>query len=127
MRFYKKLSMSKRAPKLYFDDIITAIDDIENFTQGMTFETFENDKKTVQAVVRSLEIIGEAANHLPQEIKEKYPDIPWRDMISMRNKVLHEYFGVDEEVLWQTITEDLLPLKEKIKKLHETLNATESN
>src|SRR5258708_14075175 len=99
MKFYMKLSMSKRAPKLYFEDIVTAIDDIENFTQGMTFETFENDKKTVQAVVRSLEIIGEAANHLPQEIKKKYSDIPWRDIASMRNKELHQYFGVDEEVL----------------------------
>jgi uncharacterized protein with HEPN domain len=117
--------MSKRAPKLYSEDILTAINDIANFTQGMTFETFEDDKKTVQAVTRSLEIIGEAANYIPQEIKEKYHDIPWRDMISMRNKVLHEYFGVDEEVLWQTITEDLLPLKEKIKNLHEALNTTE--
>ena len=119
--------MSKRAPKLYSEDILTAIEDIANFTQGMTFETFEDDKKTVQAVTRSLEIIGEAANYIPQEIKEEYPDIPWRDMISMRNKVLHEYFGVDEEVLWQTIIEDLLPLKEKIKSLHETLNTAESN
>src|SRR5208282_5280723 len=109
---------------LYFEDILTAIDDIDNFIQGMTFDAFENDKKTIQAVVRSLEIIGEAANHLPKEIKEKYPEIPWRDMISMRNKVLHEYFGVDEEVLWQTISEDLLPLKEKIKNLHKALNAT---
>ena len=119
--------MSKRAPKLYSEDILTAIEDIANFTQGMTFESFENDKKTVQAVVRSLEIIGEAANYIPQEIKEKYPDIPWREMISLRNKVLHEYFGVDEEVLWQTITEDLLPLKDKIKNLHEALYAAESN
>lgn len=107
--------MSKRATKLYFEDIVTAISDIENFTQGMDYEMFENDKKTIQAVTRSLEIIGEAANYIPQEIKKNFPEIPWRDMISMRNKVLHEYFGVDEEVLWQTIKEDLLPLKEKIK------------
>lgn len=120
-----KLNMSKRTTKLFFEDILTAINDIENFTQGMTFDIFENDKKTIQAVVRSLEIIGEAANHIPKNIKDKYLDIPWRDMITMRNKVLHEYFGVDEEVLWQTINEDLLPLKEKIKKLYEVLPSTE--
>ena len=79
-------------------------------------------KKTVQAVVRSLEIIGEAANHISQEIKEKYKDLPWRDMISMRNKILHEYFGVDEEVLWQTITEDLLPLNERIKSIYKMID-----
>lgn len=93
----------------------------------MNYDTFEKDKKTLQAVTRSLEIIGEAAKHITHEIKEKYFDIPWRDMIHMRNKVLHEYFGVDEEILWQTITEDLLPLKEKINNLHEILNTAEKN
>lgn len=109
--------MSKRASRLYFEDILTAISDIEEFTKGMSFELFEADKKTVQAVIRCLEIIGEAANNIPQEFKTKYPDVPWRDMISMRNKVLHEYFGIDGEILWQTIDEDLIPLKEKIKQL----------
>ena len=95
------------------------IDDIESFTQGMTYEVFLNDKKTVRAVTRSLEIIGEAASHMPVEIRTKYSDLPWEKMTSMRNKVLHEYFGIDEEVIWQTITEDLQPLKEKIKDLPE--------
>lgn len=70
-------------------------------------------------MLRCLEIIGEAANNIPQELKVNYPEIPWRDMISMRNKVLHEYFGVDGEILWQTIDEDLLPLKGKIKQILE--------
>ena len=113
--------MSKRIPNLYFEDILTAIKDIKEFTKGMTFESFEEDKKTVQAVTRSLEIIGEAANAIPQELKSKYTNLPWRDMISLRNKVLHEYFGVDTEILWQTITEDLLPLKQKVEKLLEEL------
>lgn len=115
--------MSKRATKLYFEDILTAISDIKTFIHGMTFEEFENDKRTVQAVTRSLEIIGEAANHLSPELKEKYSDVPWRNMVSMRNKVLHEYFGVDEEVLWQTITEDLLPLKEKITDIYKQVDS----
>jgi uncharacterized protein with HEPN domain len=111
--------MSKRAPSLYFEDIVTAIDDIGDFTQGMTYETFHHDRKTVNAVVRSLEIIGEAANHVPDEMRTKYSELPWKNMISMRNKVLHEYFGIDEEVIWLTITEDLRPLKEKIMSLPE--------
>ena len=72
---------------------------------------------TIDAVVRNLEIIGEAANNIPEETTDKYPEIPWREMISMRNKVLHEYFGVDEEILWQTITNDLPPLKKQLKNL----------
>ena len=111
--------MSKRASKLYLQDILTAINDIENFTQGISYELFLTDKKTVQAVVRSLEIIGEAANYISNEIKNKNPDIPWEKMTSIRNKVLHEYFGIDEEVIWQTITEDLIPLKQLIAKLPE--------
>ncbi len=107
--------MSKRAQKLYFEDIVTAISDIEEFTKDMSYESFKKDKKTIQAVVRCLEIIGEAANNIPDEFKKNYPEIHWREMISMRNKVLHEYFGIDEEIIWQTITEDLLPLKKKIQ------------
>lgn len=68
--------MSKRTPQLYFQDILTMIDDIESFTQGMAYETFLNDKKTVRAVTRSLEIIGEAASHMPAEISTKYPHLP---------------------------------------------------
>lgn len=109
--------MSKRAPQLYFTEILTAISDIEEFTRDMSFEQFTKDKKTKQAVVRCLEIIGGAANAIPQQIKDINPNIQWREIISMRNKVLHEYFGIDEEVIWQTISEDLLPLKEKILKL----------
>lgn len=116
--------MSKRNPKLYLDDIIIAIESIQEYTKGFSLVSFEKDKKTIDAVVRNLEIIGEAANNIPSELKIKYPNLPWKDMISMRNKVLHEYFGVDVDILWQTINEDLLPLKEKLKNLSEyqTLN-----
>ncbi len=109
--------MSKRAAQLYLDDILGAIIAIEEFTKEMTFEEFQNDRKTVDAVVRNLEIIGEAANNIPQELKNNYSTIPWREMISMRNKIMHEYFGVDTEIMWKTIQEDLPLLKEKIKNL----------
>ena len=71
----------------------------------------------MDAVVRNLEIIGEAAKHVSKTIRERNKDIPWSEMVSMRNKVTHEYFGVDMEILWKTITEDLPELKKKIKKL----------
>lgn len=109
--------MSKRAAQLYLDDILSAITAIKEFIKDMTFEDFQNDRKTVDAVIRNLEIVGEAANNIPQELKNNYPTIPWREMISMRNKVMHEYFGVDTEIMWKTIQEDLPALKTTIENL----------
>ncbi len=85
----------------------------------MTFEVFIRDNKTMHAVVRNFEIIGEAAKNMPQELIAKYPEIPWKEMVSMRNKILHEYFGVDTEILWKTIQEDIPSLKEQIQCLPE--------
>lgn len=109
--------MSKREAKLYIEDILHSIQKIENYTKGILFVDFEEDGKTVDAVVRNLEIIGEAAKNISHEFGNKFPKIPWKEMITMRNKVSHEYFGVDSEILWKTINEDLPLLKEKIKKL----------
>lgn len=109
--------MSKQSEKLYLQDIFNAINQIEEYQRGMTLDTFINDKKTIDAIVRNLEIIGEAANNIPQEFKTSNPTIPWREMISMRNKVLHEYFGVDLEILWKTTHEDLPQLKQELEKL----------
>lgn len=74
----------------------------------------------IDVVVRNLEIIGEAARNIPEEYKEKHSNLPWLDMIGMRNKVIHEYFGVDMDTLWKTIHEDLPKLKEQIQNLPET-------
>ncbi|MBI2334987.1 DUF86 domain-containing protein [Candidatus Daviesbacteria bacterium] len=111
--------MSKREPSLYLQDIITSITKIEEYIKGLSFEEFSKNDKTVDAVVRNLEIIGEAARNIPQEIAVKYPDIAWGKMISMRNKVMHGYFGVDMEIVWKTINEDLPELQEKLKTLFE--------
>ncbi len=81
----------------------------------MTYEDFENDERTVDAVIRNLEIIGEAARNIPLELRDKYSDIPWRRIVGLRNVVIHDYFGVDLEIIWEIITKDLLDLKEKIK------------
>lgn len=107
--------MSKRKPILYLQDILSSIANIEDYTKDLSFPDFSNDKKTIDAVVRNFEIIGEAARNMPEEILTKYPDLPWNKMISMRNKTMHEYFGVDLDILWTTIKEDLNSLKEQIK------------
>lgn len=109
--------MSKREPKLYLEDIKSSIEKIEKYVSGLDYEKFSNDLKTIDAVVRNLEIIGEAVNNLPEEIKSQNPEIPWNEAVGMRNKVAHEYFGVDEEILWKTVTEDLPKFKEQISKL----------
>jgi uncharacterized protein with HEPN domain len=79
----------------YVADILTAIKEVEEFTRGMNFKTFSSDKKTINAVIRSLEIMGEAAKRVPDQAKERYPDIPWKRMAGMRDKLIHEYSGVD--------------------------------
>ncbi|MHC4871745.1 MAG: HepT-like ribonuclease domain-containing protein [Planctomycetota bacterium] len=102
----------------YISDLLEAISDIEEFTGGMDFECFSKDKKTINAVIRSLEVLGEASRNISDEIKEKYPDVPWRQMRAMRNKLSHEYFGIDIEIVWAVIDEELpalLPQVEAIK------------
>lgn len=114
-----KYLMSKREPNLYLRDILDSINKIEKYIKGFSFEEFSNNNEKIDAVVRNLEIIGEAARNIPKDITDKYPKIPWEKMVSTRNKVLHEYSGVDEEILWQTITEDLLPVKNQLQKVLE--------
>lgn len=109
--------MSKRLPKLYLEDILNSISNIEEYTQGLSFEDFSNDNKTIDAVVRNLEIIGEAARNIGHSFAEEHSELPWSEMISMRNKVIHEYIAVDLEILWKTINDDLPKLNEQIKQL----------
>lgn len=109
--------MSKRTAVLYFQDILTSLENIAEYTKGLDLESFKSDKKTVDAVVRNLEIIGEAAKNIPKRLRNQYSKIPWEKMVGMRNKVIHEYFGVDVEILWQTLQEDLPELKKQIKGL----------
>ena len=107
--------MSDRIYKDFVEDIIENCQDIINFTSKMSFNDFKSDKKTKNAVIRCLEVIGEAASKIPQETRKKYNDIPWREMITMRNKLIHEYFGVDSSILWETIKKDIPFLLQTIK------------
>ena len=106
--------MSKREPNLLIKDIIDSGDKILIYTEGMSFETFQSDSKTIDAVIRNFEIIGEAANRLPENFKENYPDIDWFKIRGFRNRIVHDYMGIDFEIVW-FIREQFLP--ELIKKL----------
>ncbi|MDD5258546.1 MAG: DUF86 domain-containing protein [bacterium] len=109
--------MIKRDFRDYIKDIIESIHDIEKFITGMDYVKFSKDKKTINAVVRSVEIIGEATKKLPKAFRDKYTDIPWKKMAGMRDKLIHEYFGIDKEILWKVAEEDIPALKLSIKKI----------
>ncbi|MEM3479047.1 MAG: DUF86 domain-containing protein [Candidatus Bathyarchaeia archaeon] len=113
--------MRKRDYRDYLQDILDSIKDIEEFTRNMDFEDFARDKKTINAVIRSIEVIGEAAKHIPKSVRDKYPSIPWKKMAGMRDKLIHEYFGVDVKILWKTIKKDIPPLKPLIENILESL------
>jgi uncharacterized protein with HEPN domain len=103
--------VSTRDWKLRLEDILEAIERIEQYTEGFHYEQWQRDQKTIDAVIRNIEIIGEASTHVPAEVQTLFPNIPWRKMRGIRNILVHEYFGVDVEVLWRTVQEDLPGLK----------------
>jgi uncharacterized protein with HEPN domain len=98
----------------YLRDILDAVEKIEEFTLGMEYAEFALDNKTIYAVVRALEIIGEATKQIPEPLRRKYATVPWREMARMRDKLIHQYFGVDLQVVWKTVRNDLTPLKSVI-------------
>jgi len=101
----------------YVEDIIDAMDDAMSFVEGMKYEDLVKDRKTIYAVVRALEIIGEAVKRIPDLVRNRYPQIPWKDMAGMRDKLIHEYFGVDIKRVWKTVKEDILNLKPLFEKI----------
>jgi len=101
----------------YLRDILDSIEKVGRFTEGMDFEHFSSDEKTVYAVIRALEIIGEAAKKVPRPVQRRHPDIPWREMSGIRDKLVHEYFGVNLRVVWSTVTQDLPALKPLIEQM----------
>lgn len=109
--------MSSRDPHLLVDDIVESCNKIFDYTRGLTFEEFIADPRTVDAVVRNFEIIGEAANRLPEEFKDSCPNIDWHRLRGFRNRIVHHYFGIDHSIVWQ-IKEAYLPqLVETLEKI----------
>jgi uncharacterized protein with HEPN domain len=102
-------------------DILEAILEIQSFTQGMDFEAFQNDLRTIRAIELDFIIIGEAANAIPDEVVENYPQIPWILMKSMRNRLVHVYFSVAPKILWETIQQDLPPITPLLNEILDTL------
>ena len=107
----------ERSWSMRVEDILACIQKIKAYTQGLTYEQFSADEKTVDAVIRNLEIIGEAAGFIPLEIQERYPELAWLEMRGMGNIMAHEYFGVSLPIIRRAIERDLLPLAEGLNKL----------
>jgi uncharacterized protein with HEPN domain len=106
-----------RDEHLLLKDILTALDRIDSYTKGMSFEAFVADDKTVNAVIYNFLVIGEAVKLLPQTVTGKYPEIPWRQIAGMRDKLTHTYFSIDYELVWKTITIVLPQFRRVIQKI----------
>jgi len=105
----------------YIEDIIEAISNAMEFTKDMSYDEFVEDTKTVYAVIRAIEIMGEAVKNIPEGVRRKYPDIPWRSIAGMRDKLIHAYFGVKTERIWETVKKEMPKLKPKFEKILEEL------
>jgi uncharacterized protein with HEPN domain len=118
--------MSKRDVRLFLTDMLEAIEKIERYITGLTFEQFEGSDMVVDAVVRNLEIIGEAARQIPPDLRDQYPEIDWTRVVGFRNIVIHEYFDVDVEIVWTIATQRLSELKAVLRRMFHDIDQAKS-
>lgn len=115
--------MSKRTDRDFLIDMDQAIHRISEYTAGMSFDSFMHDTKTQDAVIRNLEIIGEAAKHISSELRAKHPDVPWKNMGRVRDRLIHHYFGVNLDIVWQIVVEELAPVAARLESIQREENA----
>jgi uncharacterized protein with HEPN domain len=109
--------MSKREWRLFVEDILESIGLIQMYAENIKFTDFKKDRKTIDAIVRNFEIIGEASKYIPKEVKKKYKEIDWRGIVGLRNRIAHEYFDVSSRIIWQIVKDELPTLKEQMKQI----------
>ena len=110
----------ERDINVFLVDILEAIDSVKEYVSDMNYDEFIQDKKTRDAVFRNLEIIGEAVKNIPEDVKKKHHEVNWKAIAGMRDKLIHEYFGVSNQIVWETITNDLSVLESQIEKIKES-------
>lgn len=113
--------MTKRSIRLFVEDIVESMGKVRRYTRDMDYDAFVQDERTVDAVIRNLEVIGEASKSIPSKVRAKYPGIPWKNMIGLRNITIHEYFGVDLTIIWEIITKNIPETEPKVKAILKDL------
>lgn len=113
--------MSDRSSVDHLEDILDAAEKAQAFVEGTTYETFFNDDKSVFAVIRALEIIGEATKRLPQPLRDEYSQVPWSSMAGMRDNLIHDYSDVDRQLVWRTVQEEIPEVRRHLRTIVEDL------
>jgi uncharacterized protein with HEPN domain len=111
----------KKDPRILITHILLSIESLEKYSNGLEKECFMNNEEKQDAIIRKLEVIGEAVTNLEAKFKEEYPEVPWQDISDMRNRLIHEYFAIDLNLVWEVVQKDLPALKENILNIEKSI------